>query len=105
MDSIVENIDTILLLVAIALALIYLRSQNRTAKKDIVQDKARQAKDNYEKVVQMILRREFRDEPGNEPTARRLKYDFPSVVDLEDEIVKAGLAAIDAALGNARDES
>lgn len=105
MDSIVENIDTILLLVAIALALIYLRSQNRTAKKDIVQDKARQAKDNYEKVIEMILRREFRDEPGNEPTVRRLKYDPLSVVDLEDEIVKAGLAAIDAALGNAPDKS
>jgi len=105
MDSIVENIDTILLLVAIALALIYLRSQNSTAKKDIVQNKAKQAKDNYEKVVQMILRREFRDEPGNEPTVRRLKYDLPSVVYLEDEIVKAGLAAIDAALANARDES
>lgn len=90
---IIENLELIVLLLGILIGLGIMKFQSRDRKADLVRDRAKQAKDNYDKVVEMILKREFCKEGTRQ-------FNPQWVVDMHDEITRAGLAAIDAALSD-----
>jgi len=97
MYAAINNLEVIILGLGIIIGLAFMKFQARTKKTDLIQIKAKKAGDNYQKVVEMILRREFRKEGQRQ-------FDPIWVVDLEDEIIKAGLAAIDAVAGNTSED-